>query len=107
MKLQPSHRPSAALTTQLLKLFINEKLEQYHYAIEVESKKKYTSVVSGKGWEFAHQFFTFSSNLLVFCERKSDSLLKKSESLPFLFFHEQPEQITHGHSFVMSHLRIA
>ena len=42
----------------------------------------------------------FSSNTLVLCERKSYSLMKKSELLPSLFCHERPERITHGRSFV-------
>ena len=60
----------------------------------------------------------FSSNLLVFCEqksyslvkksdslvKKSDSLVKKSDSLLSLFCFEQPEQIAHSPSFVMSDL---
>ena len=32
---------------------------------------------------------SFSSNLVVFCERKRDSHMKKSESLPSLFCTEQ------------------
>ena len=42
-------------------------------------------------------FFTDS---LVVCERKSNSLVKKSESLLSLFCHERPERIAHGRSFV-------
>ena len=41
----------------------------------------------------------FSSNLLVFCELKSDSLVKKSKLLPLLFCHERPEGIAQGRSF--------
>ena len=44
----------------------------------------------------------FSSDSLVFCEPKSYSLVKKSESLPSLICHEQPERIVHGCSFVKS-----
>ena len=44
----------------------------------------------------------FSSKSLIFFEPKSDSLVKKSEPLPLLFCHEQPEQIAHGRSFVES-----
>ena len=44
----------------------------------------------------------FSSDLLVFCEQKRNLLVKKSESLPLLFWHEQPEQIAHGRCFVKS-----
>ena len=57
---------------------------------------------NNQGWEFAHQFF----DSLIFCERKSDSLMKKSKSLPSLFCHdhEQPERIAHGRSSVMSDL---
>ena len=44
----------------------------------------------------------FSSDSLVFCERKSDALAKKSKLLPSLFCHDQPEQIAHGRSFVKS-----
>ena len=39
---------------------------------------------------------------LIFCEQKSDSLVKKSEWLPSLFCHERPETIAHGCSFVKS-----
>ena len=35
----------------------------------------------------------FSSDLLVFFEQKSDSLMKKSKSLLYFFFHEQPKHI--------------
>ena len=35
----------------------------------------------------------FSSESLVFCERKSDSFVKTNESLPLLFCHEQRERI--------------
>ena len=42
------------------------------------------------------------SDLLVFCEQKRDSLVKKSKSLPLLFCHEQRERIAHGHSFFKS-----
>ena len=35
-------------------------------------------------------------NSLVFCERESDSLVKKSELLPSLFCHELPEQIANA-----------
>ena len=42
----------------------------------------------------------FSSKSLVFCEQKSDLLVKKSESLPSLFCHEQRGEIAHGPSFV-------
>ena len=45
----------------------------------------------------------FSSDLLVFCERKSDSLVKKNKSIQSLFCHERPEWITHSRSFVKSH----
>ena len=38
-----------------------------------------------------------------FCEWKSDSLVKKSESLLSLFCHERPERIAHGRSFVKSY----
>ena len=38
----------------------------------------------------------FLSDLLVFCERKSDVFVKKSGSLPSLFCHERPNQIAHG-----------
>ena len=44
----------------------------------------------------------FSSDSLIFCEQKSDSLVKKSEWLPSLFCHERPETIAHGCSFVKS-----
>ena len=33
------------------------------------------------------------SDTLVFCERKSDLLIKKNELLPSIFCHEQPERI--------------
>ena len=53
----------------------------------------------------------FSSNSLVICEqksyslvKKSDSLVKKSDLLLSLFCFEQPEQIAHSPSFVMSDL---
>ena len=39
----------------------------------------------------------------IFCKWKSDSLVKKSESLPLLFCHEQREGIAYGSSFVKSH----
>ena len=45
---------------------------------------------------------SFLSKSLVFCERKSDSLVKKSKSLPSLFSHERSERITCGCSFVKS-----
>ena len=74
----------------------------------INSKKCYT-----KFFVFAKIFTTihkktrvgrsligFSSNTLVLCERKSYSLMKKSELLPSLFCHERPERITHGRSFV-------
>ena len=35
----------------------------------------------------------------VSLERKSDSLVKKSKSLPLFFCHERPEPIAHGCSF--------
>ena len=38
-------------------------------------------------------------NSLVFCERESDSLVKKSELLPSLFCHELPEKIANGGYF--------
>ena len=38
----------------------------------------------------------FLSDLLVFCERKSDVFVKKRGSLPSLFCHERPNQIAHG-----------
>ena len=44
----------------------------------------------------------FLSNSLVICEQKSDLLMKQNESLPPLFCHLQPEQITHGRFFVKS-----
>ena len=44
----------------------------------------------------------FLSDSLIFCEQKSDSLMKKSESPLSLFCHEQPERIPHGRSFVKS-----
>ena len=44
----------------------------------------------------------FSSDSLVFCERKSDLLVKKSESLPPIFCNERPEQIALGRSFLNS-----
>ena len=47
-------------------------------------------------------FIGFSSKSLVFCEQKSDSLVKKSKLLLSLFCHERPEQIAHGCSFVKS-----
>ena len=47
---------------------------------------------------------SFTSNLLIFCERKSDLLVKKSELLPLLFCLQQPEQITHSHSFVKRYM---
>ena len=46
----------------------------------------------------------FSSDVLVFCERKSNLLVKKSESLQFLFCQEQPEPTAHDRSFVMNDL---
>ena len=47
----------------------------------------------------------FLSNLLVSCEEKSNSLAKKSKSLPSLFCLERPERIPLGRSFVMCDLR--
>ena len=44
----------------------------------------------------------FFSESLIFCMRKSDSLMKKSESLLWLFCHEQWKPIPHSHSFVKS-----
>ena len=44
----------------------------------------------------------FSSDSLVFCERKSNWLMKKSKLLPSLFCHGRPERIAHGRSFVKS-----
>ena len=44
----------------------------------------------------------FSSDSLVFCEQKSNSLVKKSESLLSLFCHKRWEQIVHSFSFVKS-----
>ena len=46
----------------------------------------------------------FSSNSLVFCEQKSNSLFKKRELLLSLFCKERRERIAHGCSFVMSDL---
>ena len=68
---------------------------------EQKAEKLYVLSCKDQGWEFAHWFF----QQLIFCERKSDSLMKKSKSLPPLFCHERPEQITHGCSFIMSNLR--
>ena len=57
-----------------------------------------------QGWELAHQFleriagFLWAKerkrDLLVFCERKSDSLVKKSKSLPSFFCHERQSERT-------------
>ena len=51
---------------------------------------EYCMAIFYQSWEFAHRFF----EQLVFCERKSDSLMNKSKSLssPFLFCHEQSER---------------
>ena len=46
----------------------------------------------------------FLNDLLVFCDRKSNSLAKKRKLLLSLFCHERPQQIAHGRSFVMSDL---
>ena len=46
--------------------------------------------------------FGFSSKSLLFCEPKSDSLLKKSKSLLSLFCTEQQERFAHSHSFEKS-----
>ena len=88
-----------------LKPFFDQKIPPGPH---INSKKCYT-----KFFVFAKIFTTihkktrvgrsligFSSNTLVLCERKSYSLMKKSELLPSLFCHERPERITHGRSFV-------
>ena len=54
------------------------------------------------GGRVGNSLISFSSDSLVFCERKSDSLMKKRASLPSLFCHEQPERIAHSRSFVKS-----
>ena len=56
----------------------------------------FLTVCSTQGWEFAHRF---SSNLLVFCERESNSDVKKGESFLLLFCNERmsKEQFTLGH----------
>ena len=46
-------------------------------------------VVLKCGWEFAHRFF---ERITHFCERKSNSLVKKSESLPSLLCHSRGEE---------------
>ena len=48
-----------------------------------------------QGWKFALWFFEQIAHFLCAKERKSDSLLKKSESLPLLFCKErQSEMLT-------------
>ena len=44
----------------------------------------------------------FLSDSMVFCEPKSNLHVKMSKPLLLLFFHERPEWITHGRSFVKS-----
>ena len=46
-------------------------------------------VVLKCGWEFAHRFF---ERITHFCERKSNSLVKKSKSLPSLLCHSRGEE---------------
>ena len=55
------------------------------------------------GW-VGNSLIGFLSKSLVFCEGKSDSFGKKSESLLSLFCHERPEQFAHGCSVVESNL---
>ena len=52
-----------------------------------------------QGWEFAHWLFKRFAHFLWVKERESDSLVKKSESLPLLFCHERPERIAHSREF--------
>ena len=40
--------------------------------------------------------------LLVFCDQKSDSLVKKNDSFPSLFFEDRRDRFAHGCSFVKS-----
>ena len=47
---------------------------------------------------------TFLSELLFFCERKTNLLKKKERFAHLLIYHERPERIAHSHSFVMSEL---
>ena len=59
-----------------------------------EEKVKYCRV--------GYSLIGFSSKSLIFGELKSDLLVKNSESLSSLFFHEPRERITHDCSFVTS-----
>ena len=45
----------------------------------------------------------FSSESLIFCDGKSDLLVKKSESLSSLFFKDWRDQFAHSPSFVKSY----
>ena len=49
-----------------------------------------------------NSLISFLSDSLIFCKRKSDSLVKTSKLLPLLLCRERHEQIAHGHSFVKS-----
>ena len=42
-------------------------------------------------WAAGNSLIGLSSDSLVFCQQKSDSLAKKNESLTSLFCHERPE----------------
>ena len=53
------------------------------------------------GW-VGNSLIGFLSKSLVFCEGKSDSFGKKSESLLSLFCHERRERIALSRSFVKS-----
>ena len=74
----------------LIQIFLRTK-----YCFMLHPYQMCTAIFS-QGQEFAHRFF---QRIACFCVRKSGSLMKMSESLLWLFCHEQPERITHSHSF--------
>ena len=84
------------LSDLLTSLFIKEEMS-YCYFFFLNLKKHLQSLKK-------NFYSNFMSELLVFCERKSEWVIHSKKMSDLLCYHEWPERIAHGHSFVMSDL---
>ena len=55
-----------------------------------------------QGYKFDNRFFKRIARVLWLKQRKSDSLVKKSEFLPYLFFKDRQDWLARGRPFVKS-----